>query len=76
VTVIAPEGVEFDIAVYVKGDRGLTGIVRVCGLPVLPELREAIDVQGLMSKLPDGFNWRVMTRAEIAEFKARRGDDD
>jgi hypothetical protein len=75
-TVIAPEGVEFDLVVYVKAEGGLTGVVRLSGLPVLPELREAIDVQGLMSKLPDGFNWRVMTRPEIAAYKARRDDDE
>jgi hypothetical protein len=76
--VVAPEGLEFDLVVYLKATNvdGVHAVLRISGLPVLPELHAAIDAPGLTAKLPLGFDWRVMTRAEIAAFKAREDDDD
>jgi hypothetical protein len=66
----APEGVEFNIVIYLTSD--LTGIditVSLQGLCEMASLKE-VDVVGLCGALPPlASDWRIMTREEIKEFK-------
>jgi len=73
-----PEGVELDLKVYVVGlvENVETEIViTVSGLPVFSdEVRSYVDLDRIIEsqRLNElGSDWRVMNRAEIADYKQR-----
>lgn len=73
----APEGMEFDIRVYLIADDGTQIDVKLGGLPFMVPFEGDRDPAKFLtslapSLLPDR-EWRFMTRAEIAEYK---NDDD
>jgi hypothetical protein len=76
---VASEGVEFTVTIYVRSDSTDLAIVNARdGLTSLPlsEMRDDADANALVAawndgKLPLGAtDWRFMTRTEIAEHKA------
>lgn len=78
-----PEGVELDLKVYLAGlieGEEVEIVVTVGGLPAFTDnvlehvnLDHLVETQGLADL---GTGWRVMTRAEIADYKAREREDD
>ena len=67
-----PEGVTVSLHLFIRSDAEDLDIeYTVGGLAVLPnKFEELVDVSKL--KLPPlATDWRVMTRAEIADYKAR-----
>lgn len=70
-----PEGVEAAILVYIVDDAGHQARVQVRGLTNFPTEFD-INAEALAKsvgfdlKMPTGNVWRVMTRAEIKEYKA------
>jgi hypothetical protein len=77
-----PEGVELDLKVYLAGEidgEEVEIVLTVGGLPAFADsvleradLAHLVDSQGL-DKLGSG--WRVMSRAEITDYKARERED-
>jgi hypothetical protein len=77
-----PEGVEVDLKVYLSGiveDVETEIVIRVGGLPsFFDSVEETLDVQHIVKSYEldkMGTGWRVMTRAEIADYKAREKED-
>jgi len=78
----APEGVEIDLAFYLTSDAtGLEMVARIGGLPALTTFDGKTDANALAEKLSIqslANDWRLMSRAEIADYKRREreGDDE
>lgn len=78
----APEGVEIGLSFYFTSEEtGLEVVGNMSGLPALT----SFDGQADAAKLAEHFglnsfadDWRLMTRAEIADYKRREreGEDD
>jgi hypothetical protein len=76
---VASEGVEFTVTIYIKSDSTHLEIVNVrdglTSLP-LPDAGGDMDANALVAAWNDGkvplgaTDWRFMTRAEIAEHRA------
>jgi len=78
-----PEGVEYDLKVYLMGViEGVETeiVVTLGGLPAFSDdVLEQVDLLRLVKSqnLDDlGTDWRIMTRDEITEFKVREREAD
>jgi len=78
-----PEGVELDLKVYLIGN--VTGqeteiVLTVGGLPAFSDsVNESLELDHIVKsyKLDElGDSWRVMTRAEIADYRKRQDEDE
>jgi len=78
-----PEGVELDLKVYVTGlVEGVEAeiVLTVAGLPAFSdEVNGSLELSRIiesyeLDKL--GTDWRVMTRAEIADYRKRNNDGE
>ncbi|HVL72544.1 MAG TPA: MazG-like family protein, partial [Beijerinckiaceae bacterium] len=67
-TIVAPDGIEFAIVVYLVCDEDIEARITLSGLPALATTGDAIDAPRLLAVaargMPVGTNWRLMTRAE------------
>lgn len=79
-TINTPEGVTLTLNVYLMSEEELEAKVELSELHQLTGPMNAINVEGLVESLKldaGGSGWRVMTRAEIADYRRREieGED-
>jgi hypothetical protein len=72
-TIVAPEGIEFDLVMYLTSDSaGISTSYAVRGLPAIVPFTGAPDAVALAKEAGltrYAGDWRMMTRAEVEEFK-------
>lgn len=72
-----PEGVEMSYDIYCTSDKeDIDIVVSLKGLKVMPD--GDVDTKDILKTLPEGISddWRVMSRAEITEYKANEKDEE